>query len=185
MLIFSAPSGSGKTSIVRYLLDQDLNLEFSISACSREKRVNETHGRDYYFISNEEFQKRIDNNEFIEWEEVYKDHFYGTLRSEVERIWKKGKHVIFDIDVLGGLNIKRQFGDDALAVFVKAPAINDLKDRLIARGTESSEKIQKRMDRVEYELGFIDQFDVIIVNDILDKAREEALILVRNFIKKD
>ena len=184
LIIFSAPSGSGKTSIVRYLLDQDLHLEFSISACSRDKRINESHGVDYYFLSVEEFSQRIQKEDFIEWEEVYKDHFYGTLRSEVERIRNNGQNVIFDIDVLGGLNIKKQFGDDALSIFVKAPSINHIRERLFARNTDSHEKIKRRMDRVEYELTFENQFDVIIVNDVLETAQKEAKEIISDFLKK-
>lgn len=184
LVIFSAPSGSGKTTIVHHLLKEDFNLEFSISACSREKRHTETDGVDYYFLSVEDFKRKIANNEFIEWEEVYKDHYYGTLRSEVDRIRTLGKNVIFDIDVKGGLNIKKQFGDEALAIFVQAPSVKELENRLRVRSTDSHDKITKRMERVEYELSFADKFDYVIVNDNLEKALIEAENLLDNFLNK-
>lgn len=183
LVIFSAPSGAGKTTIVKHLLRQNLGLEFSISAASREKRPNEVHGRDYYFLSSDEFKSRIKNNEFIEWEEVYENHFYGTLKSEVDRIWNNGNSVIFDVDVIGGLNIKKQYGDKALAVFVMPPSIEELKKRLNARSTESPENLRKRIEKAEAEISFSERFDKIVVNDVLDKALNEATIMVSEFLK--
>jgi guanylate kinase len=183
LVIFSAPSGAGKTTIVKHLLRQNLGLEFSISAASREKRPNEVHGRDYYFLSSDEFKSRIKNNEFIEWEEVYENHFYGTLKSEVDRIWNNGNSVIFDVDVIGGLNIKKQYGDKALAVFVMPPSIEELKKRLNARSTESPENLRKRIEKAEAEISFSERFDKVVVNDVLDKALNEATIMVSEFLK--
>lgn len=183
LIVFSAPSGSGKTTIVRHLLGiEDLNLEFSISATSREKRGNEVNGKDYYFLSAKAFKAKIKNGEFLEWEEVYRDNFYGTLKSEVERIWAMGKHVIFDIDVSGGLRIKRKFPDETLAVFVKPPSIDELKIRLKKRKTESEDKINMRISKASAELATAPLFDVIIENNNLDKALIEAETLVRTFI---
>lgn len=184
-VIFSAPSGAGKTTLVKHLLKQELNLEFSISACSREARSKETPGKDYYFLSVEEFKNRITNNEFIEWEEVYTDNFYGTLRSEIERIWDAGKHVIFDVDVVGGLNLKKNFGDTALAIFVKAPTIQTLEDRLKTRDTETPESIARRMGKAAVEMGYAKDFDCVIVNDDLDTAKAEALEVVTEFLTKE
>lgn len=182
LIVFSAPSGSGKTTIVHHLLEQDnLNLDFSISATSREKRGQEVDGKDYYFISPEKFKKHIKQDDFVEWEEVYKDNFYGTLRSEVERIWSEGKHAIFDIDVVGGLRVKEQFPERTLAIFVKAPSLKVMEERLRSRKTETEEKIQQRLSKAEKELSFAEQFDVILVNDDLDKAVNEAEQLVLNF----
>jgi guanylate kinase len=182
LIIFSAPSGAGKTTIVRHLLDQDLNLEFSISATSRGKRHTETDGKDYYFLSPEEFRSNIDNNEFLEWEEVYQGTFYGTLKSEVERIRENGMNVIFDVDVVGGCNIKKYYGDQALAIFVQPPSVEELRNRLISRSTDTPEVIEKRVQKAEYELTFANQFDLIIVNDQLGKAFEEAEKCIREFI---
>ncbi len=183
LLVFSAPSGSGKTTIVRHLLGIDnLNLEFSISATSRGKRGEEVHGKDYYFLSSKEFKTKIKNDEFLEWEEVYRDNFYGTLKTEVERIWAKGKHVIFDIDVSGGLRIKRKYPEETLAVFVKPPSIDELKIRLKKRKTESEDKINMRIAKASAELATAPLFDVIIENQHLDKALQEAEELVRNFV---
>ncbi|SEF58034.1 guanylate kinase [Flavobacterium urumqiense] len=184
LIVFSAPSGSGKTTIVRHLLGkEDLNLEFSISAASREPRGEEVNGKDYYFMSTEEFKKHIKNEDFLEWEEVYRDNFYGTLKSEVERIWAKGKNVIFDIDVAGGLRIKHKFPEETLAVFVKPPSIDELKIRLKKRSTESDDKINMRIAKASVELATAPQFDVVIKNYDLDIALEEAHQLVKNFIK--
>ena len=183
LIIFSAPSGAGKTTIVRHLLEKDLNLEFSISATSRGMRHTETNGKDYYFLTPEEFKNKIDNNEFLEWEEVYHGTFYGTLKSEVERIRNKGKNVIFDVDVVGGCNIKKYYGDEALAVFVQPPSIEELRNRLISRSTDSLEVIEKRVAKAEYELTFASQFDQIIVNEDLLKAFEEAEKSIRKFIE--
>lgn len=182
LIIFSAPSGAGKTTIVKYLLQQNLNLEFSISATSRKARYTEMHSKDYYFLSEKEFQKKIENNEFLEWEEVYKGISYGTLKSEVERIRNLGKNVIFDVDVVGGLNIKKYYGEEALAIFVQPPSVEELRNRLKSRSTETEEKIQMRIAKAEHELSFANQFDVVIVNDQLQKAFEEAEKIVGDFI---
>lgn len=182
LIIFSAPSGSGKTTLVHHLLSKpELKLSFSVSATSRAKRPNETHGKDYYFLSADEFRKRIDADDFLEWEEVYTDQFYGTLRSEIDRIHAEGKTVMFDVDVVGGLNIKKQFGDDALAVFVKPPSIEELENRLRNRSTESEESLQKRVGKAAKEMEFANQFDVILVNDDLETAKAEAEKLVSDF----
>lgn len=183
LIVFSAPSGSGKTTIVRHLLGLDaLNLEFSISATSREKRGEEAHAKDYYFLSSKEFKNKIKNDEFLEWEEVYRDNFYGTLKTEVERIWALGKHVIFDIDVSGGLRIKRKFPNETLAVFVKPPSIDELKIRLKKRKTESDDKINMRIAKASAELATAPLFDVVIENDNLEKALKEAESLVSKFV---
>lgn len=185
LIVFSAPSGSGKTTIVQHLLkQQDLNLEFSISATSREPRGEEKHGQHYYFMSFKEFKQHIKNDDFLEWEEVYRDNFYGTLKSEVARIWAKGKHVIFDIDVVGGLRIKKKFPKETLAVFVKPPSVDELKRRLKKRKTESEEKINMRIAKASIELATAPQFDYVIENNDLEVALEEAHDLVANFINK-
>ncbi|MBP7507112.1 MAG: guanylate kinase [Prolixibacteraceae bacterium] len=182
LVIFSAPSGSGKTTIVKHLLSLNLGLEFSVSATSRQLRGNEIDGKDYYFLSTDEFKKKIEKSEFLEWEEVYEGKFYGTLKSEVERIRNKGNHVIFDVDVVGGCDIKKYFGNEALAVFVQPPSINELRNRLVARGTDTPEVIESRVAKAEYELTFAPQFDVIIVNDNLEKALAEAEKIMFNFL---
>lgn len=183
LIVFSAPSGSGKTTLVRHLLkQQELDLEFSISATSREKRDNETDGKDYYFLDTQAFKNRIKNDEFLEWEEVYRDNFYGTLKTEVKRIWAKGKNVIFDIDVSGGLRIKRKFPDQTIAIFVKPPSIDELKIRLKKRQTETNDKINMRIAKASAELATAPLFDVIVVNDDLDKAIAESYKLVSDFI---
>ena len=183
LIVFSAPSGSGKTTIVRYLLSKtELKLDFSISAASREPRENEKDGCDYYFLDLKEFKRRIKNDEFLEWEEVYRDNFYGTLKSEVERIWKNGKHVIFDIDVVGGLDIKQLYPERTLAVFVKPPSIEELKIRLKKRKTESDERINMRIAKASIELATAPQFDHIILNNKLDTALDEAYDLVADFV---
>lgn len=184
LLVFSAPSGSGKTTIVRHLLAQpELNLEFSISAATREPRVEEVNGKDYYFISTDAFKKHIKAEDFIEWEEVYRDNFYGTLKTEIDRIWALGKNVIFDIDVAGGLRIKSKFAEETLAVFVKPPSIDELKIRLKKRSTESDDKINMRIAKASVELATAPQFDKIIKNYDLDTAKEEAYQLVKEFVK--
>ena len=185
LIVFSAPSGSGKTTLVKHLLQQEeLDLEFSISATSREKRGNETDGKDYYFLDTQAFKNRIKNDDFLEWEEVYRDNFYGTLKTEVERIWAKGKNVIFDIDVSGGLRIKRKFPDQTIAIFVKPPSIDELKIRLKKRQTESNDKINMRIAKASAELATAPLFDVIVINDDLDKALAESYKLVSDFINK-
>lgn len=184
VLIFSAPSGAGKTTIVQHLLEtKEFNLSFSISACSRQKRQNEVHGKDYYFLSVEEFKEKIKNNEFLEWEEVYKDSFYGSLKSEVKRLSAEGKTVVFDVDVKGGLNIKKHYKKNALAVFVMPPNIEELEKRLIARSTDNPAAIKTRIEKAKYELGFANQFDLIIINNELNNALLEAENIVRNFLK--
>ena len=183
LIVFSAPSGSGKTTIVRHLLGlKNLNLEFSISATSREKRGTEVAGKDYYYLSLQEFKNKIKNDEFLEWEEVYRDNFYGTLKTEVERIWAMGKNVIFDIDVSGGLRIKRKFPEQTLAIFVKPPSIDELKIRLKNRKTQTEDKINMRVAKASAELATAPLFDVIVVNDDLDKALVQAEKLVSNFV---
>ena len=185
LIVFSAPSGSGKTTIVRHLLQQrHLNLEFSISATSRKKRGDEKDKKDYYFISVREFKNKIKNDEFLEWEEVYRDNFYGTLKSEIERIWALGKHVIFDIDVVGGLRIKKKFPEETLAVFVKPPSVDELKIRLKKRSTESDDKINMRVAKASVEMATAPQFDKIIKNYDLDVALNEAEELVADFVKE-
>ena len=183
LLVFSAPSGSGKTTIVKHLLQQeDLNLEFSVSCTTRHARGEEVDGKDYYFISLQEFKKNIKAENFVEWEEVYRDNFYGTLKSEVERIWAKGKNVIFDIDVSGGLRIKSKFPTETLAVFVKPPSVDELKRRLKERSTESEEKINMRIAKAHVELATAPQFDTVIKNYDLDIAKQDAYQLVKEFI---
>ena len=183
VIIFSAPSGSGKSTIVNYLLSRGLGLEFSISATCRSPRGEERHGKEYYFFSTDEFRQKIDKDDFLEWEEVYPGCFYGTLKSELERIWKAGHAVVFDVDVVGGVNIKKIFGEQALSIFVKAPSVEALRQRLIGRGTDSMEKIEQRVAKAEYELTFADKFDVVIVNDNLETALAEAEKAVRDFLK--
>lgn len=183
LIIFSAPSGAGKTTIVKHLLAKYPDkISFSISASTREARTGEVHGKDYYFISKEEFLHRIAKKEFIEFEEVYSGTFYGTLRSEVDRIWSMGRHVIFDIDVEGGLHLKRKFGERALAVFVQPPSLDVLAQRLRGRGTDNEEKLQERIVKAEKELGYAGRFDVILQNDDLEKACTEAERLLLDFL---
>ncbi|GAA0188552.1 guanylate kinase [Fulvivirga kasyanovii] len=182
-IIFSAPSGSGKTTIVKHLLATNPKLGFSISACTRDKRGrNEENGKDYYFLTPEDFKRKIDNDEFIEWEEVYAGNFYGTLKSEVERIWQEGRHVIFDVDVKGGLHLKEYFGDKALAVFVKVPSIDELKERLMDRQTETENSLSQRIFKAKFEMTFEDKFDVTLVNEDLEESLRKAEELVNNFI---
>ena len=181
-IIFSAPSGAGKTTIVHYLLGRDLGLEFSVSACSREPRKNETNGKDYYFLGVEGFQKKINEGAFVEWEEVYTNNYYGTLSSELERIWSHGKSVIFDVDVIGGLNLKKLFGEQALAIFVQPPSVEELERRLRGRSTETEEKINQRIGKAKNELTYADQFDEILINDDLDQACKKAELIVKAFL---
>lgn len=183
-LIFSAPSGAGKTTIVKHLLNSGLDLSFSISACTREKRGEEIHGQDYYFLSVAEFKNRIEKEEFVEWEEVYTDHFYGTLKEEIERIWQNNKHVIFDVDVVGGLNLKKHFQENALSIFVMPPSIEVLEERLRGRGTDAEDRIQKRLEKAEVELAMANQFDWILKNNDLETACQEAEEKVKKFLAK-
>lgn len=182
VIIFSAPSGAGKSTIVNHLLKKNLGLEFSVSATCRAPRGQEQHGKEYYFFTQQEFRERIAANEFLEYEEVYPGCFYGTLNSEVERIWAKGHTVLFDVDVVGGLNIKQKFGDNALSVFVQPPSVAALRERLIGRATDTAEKIEERVAKAEYEMSFADKFDTIIVNDKLEEALREAEQKIRNFL---
>lgn len=181
-LIFSAPSGSGKTTIVKHLLEKNPTLGFSISASTRDKRGRtEQHGKDYYFLTPEEFKKKIDNNEFIEWEEVYAGNFYGTMKSEIERIWKEGKDVVFDVDVQGGIKLKQYFGDKALAIFVRVPSFEALKERLKNRGTESEESLSRRLFKAKFEMEFADKFDVVLLNEDLEATTTRAQKLYDDF----
>jgi guanylate kinase len=183
LIIFSAPSGAGKSTLVRYLLAQNFNLQFSISATSRLPRGEEQHGVEYYFLTPDEFRKRIVKGDFLEYEEVYADRFYGTLKSEVDRILAEGNSVILDVDCIGGLNIKKTYGDRALSVFVMPPSIQVLRERLEKRGTDSPEIIENRLDKAEYEMSFAPQFDAIICNDDFDRAKAEVLALISDFVK--
>jgi len=185
-LIFSAPSGSGKTTIVKHLLANNPTLGFSISASTRDKRGRtEENGKDYYFLSPDEFKKKIDEDEFIEWEEVYAGNFYGTLKSEIERIWREGRDVVFDVDVQGGIKLKKYFKENALSIFVKVPSIETLKSRLKTRGTESAESLSRRIFKAEFEMKFSDQFDVVLLNEDLDTAINKAQDLYNKFAKND
>ncbi len=182
LIILSAPSGSGKSTILQSLLPRGLNLAFSISATSRAPRGTEKDGVEYYFISPEEFKRRIDNNEFLEYEEVYTGKYYGTLKSEVERILNAGKNVIFDVDVVGGTNIKKYYGDQACAIFIQPPSKEVLRQRLVGRATDAPEVIEARLAKAEYELSFAPQFDTVIVNDVLETAQEEAYQTIKTFL---
>ena len=184
LIILSAPSGTGKSTLVQYLLTRPFDLEFSVSATSRPPRGSEQNGKDYYFLSKEEFQKKIAQNEFLEYEEVYPGCYYGTLRSEIDRIAAKGKNIIFDVDVLGGLNIKKQYIGRALAIFIAPPSLEELKNRLTIRGTDPPEMIAKRLEKAEFEMSFAPKFDVVIVNDDLEKAKKATEEVVRNFLEK-
>ena len=181
-IIFSAPSGAGKTTIVKHLLQLDLGLEFSISACSRPPRTQEVDGQDYYFMSVEDFRKHIKQDDFLEWEEVYRDHYYGTLKTELDRIWNRQKHVVFDVDVVGGLNLKRYFGRNALAVFVQPPSMQELEKRLRDRSTDTDDKILDRMEKAGDEMKSSKQFDVILVNDNLEETLLRGEDIVRDFL---
>lgn len=184
VIIVSAPSGAGKTSIVRHLLAEVPQLQFSVSATTRARRDYETDGKDYYFITTEQFKQRLQRDEFLEWQEVYRNQFYGSLKCEVERIWENGQTVIFDVDVLGGLNIKKFYGDKALSIFIKPPTIAELERRLNKRGTETPETLAKRLDKAEYELSFAEQFDVTVLNDDLTRARNEMVSIVKRFLEQ-
>ena len=182
LIIFSAPSGSGKTTIVKHLLNRGFNLEFSISATSRKPRGTEEHGKDYYFLTPAEFRKKIEESAFLEWEEVYANTYYGTLKSEVERITANDNNVVFDVDVIGGLNIKSFYGERALAIFIQPPSVKELENRLKSRATDDAETIQKRVDKAELELSYADKFDVIIVNDNLESAKEKTEKFLSDFL---
>jgi len=182
VIIFTAPSGAGKTTLVCHMLDQMKELSFSVSATTRSKRSHEEDGEDYYFLEPAAFQKKIENEEFLEWEEVYKGTCYGTLKSEVERIWSIGKYAIFDVDVKGAVNIKKYYGDQALAVFIRPPSVQALMNRLLGRKTETLETLEIRMARSRMELTYEDQFDITVINDDLDTAKKDALDIVRNFL---
>ncbi len=184
LVIISAPSGAGKTTIVRHLLDSGLDLAFSVSATTRSPRGTEKDGVDYFFLTSEEFRKRISMNEFVEWEEVYKDLYYGTLGSELERIWAMGWNVLFDVDVRGGLNLKSIFGDKAIAIFIMPPSVSELEKRLRSRATDSHEKILMRVAKAQEEIRLARRFDAIIVNDDLDAAKKEATAIVSGFLGK-
>ena len=184
LIIFSAPSGSGKSTIINYLLTQNLNLSFSISATSRAPRGTEQNGVEYFFLTPEEFKQRIANDEFLEYEEVYKDRFYGTLKAQVEKQLAAGQNVIFDVDVVGGCNIKKFYGDRALSVFIQPPSLEELRKRLTGRGTDAPEEIESRLAKATFELSYAEKFDVVIVNDNLEKAQAEALKTIRDFIQQ-
>ena len=184
LIIFSAPSGSGKSTIINYLLTQNLSLAFSISATSRPPRGTEQNGVEYFFLTPEEFKQRIADNEFLEYEEVYKDRFYGTLKSQVEKQLADGQNVVFDVDVVGGCNIKQYYGERALSVFIQPPSVEELRKRLNGRGTDSPEVIESRIAKAEFELGYAPRFDVVIVNDDLDKAKAEALKVITEFLNR-
>lgn len=185
LIIFSAPSGSGKTTLVRHLLSAyGDRLAFSISACTRLPRAHEVDGKDYYFLTPGDFRRKVENGEFVEWEEVYENNYYGTLRSEIERLWESGRDVLFDVDVKGGLKLKEAFGNKALAIFVKVSSEDEIYRRLNSRGTESAESMERRMAKVRYESGFQNQFDVLLVNDDLAAAQKEAEQLVSDFLKE-
>jgi guanylate kinase len=183
LIVISAPSGAGKTSIVHHLLKSMDELSFSVSACSREKRDNETHGKDYYFLGVEGFQNKIKEDAFLEWEQVYENQYYGTLKSEIERIWSEGKTVIFDVDVIGGLNIKKQYPKECLSLFIMPPSLEVLAERLLGRRSESDESLHKRLDKAEEEIAQNQEFDRLILNDDFEIACEETVEVITNFIK--
>jgi guanylate kinase len=182
LVIISAPSGAGKTTIVKHLLESRLNLSFSVSATTRAIRNNEKDGEDYFFLSVQEFKKRIENNEFVEWEEVYQDLFYGTLKSELERIWAKEGNVIFDVDVKGGISLKKKFGTNAIAIFIMPPSVEELENRLLKRATDSKEIIKMRIEKAHEEMKLANQFDTVIVNHQLDRAKKETFKTVASFL---
>jgi len=185
LVIISAPSGAGKTTIVRHLLECKLNLEFSVSATTRQKRDNETDGKDYFFVTADRFREMISRNLLAEWQEVYKDNYYGTPASEIERIRSKGNHVLFDVDVKGGINLKKMFGTDALSVFIMPPSVEELEKRLIARGTDSPEKIRTRVMKAGEEIKDAGKFDFKVINDDLQKAQTQVETIVRNFLERE
>lgn len=185
LLIFSAPSGSGKSTIINFLMQQGLNLHFSISATSRQPRGQEKDGVEYFFLTPEEFRSRIEANEFLEYEEVYKDRFYGTLKSQVEKQLDNGENVVFDVDVKGGCNIKKFYGDRAMSLFIQPPSVDELRNRLNNRGTDTPEVIEQRIARAEYELSFAPKFDHVVINDELERAQQDALRLITEFLASD
>jgi len=182
LVIISAPSGAGKTTIVNCLLDQELGLEFSISATTRKPRRSEMNGKDYYFLSREDFIEKISRGEFVEWEEVYSNHFYGTLKKEMERIWRNNKHVLFDVDVKGGLNLKKIFGAKAISIFIMPPSVDELEKRLRLRGTDNSSRIRIRVNKAIEEIKLSSDFDIIVINDDLERAQQEVIAAVRSFL---
>jgi len=182
LVIISAPSGAGKTTIVNHILQMVPGLEFSVSATTRSPRGKEKDGKEYYFISTEDFRERIRDNEFAEWQEVYKDHFYGTLKSEIDRIWAKGKHVIFDVDVMGGINLKNIFSTRSISIFIRPPSVRELEKRLLGRATDNPEKIKMRLAKAVEEMKLADRFDHIVINDNLEQARNEVCKVVRSFL---
>lgn len=184
LVIISAPSGAGKTTIVKHLLESGLNLSFSVSATTRQVRGDETDGTEYYFLTVQEFKKKVENDEFAEWEEVYNGHMYGTLKSELERIRANGQYVLFDVDAKGGINLKKKFGTNSIAIFIMPPSVEELEKRLTNRGTDTAEKIRMRVDKAMEEIKLANQFDTIVVNHRLDKAKKEALDIVSSFLSK-
>lgn len=184
LLIFSAPSGSGKTTLVKHLMSTLKNIRFSVSATSRSPRGDEKDAIDYHFLTADDFKSKIKNSDFVEWEEVYSNRYYGTLKSEVEKLRNDGFSVVFDVDVVGGLNIKKYYGDEALSVFIMPPSVKVLRERLTGRGTDSTEEIEIRIDKAEYELSFADKFDVQVVNGDLEIAKKQVIEIVSNFLKQ-
>ncbi|MEZ4910553.1 MAG: guanylate kinase [Saprospiraceae bacterium] len=183
MFVFTAPSGAGKTTVVRHLLEKYKDFGFSVSATTRPRRANEQNGVDYFFLSQEEFKKKIDDGDFVEWQEVYEGQFYGTLKSEIDRLWSQGKHIVFDIDVRGATNLKKYFDDVCLSVFIRPPSFEILQQRLIDRNTESEETLQKRISKAIKELEYEPNFDIVLVNDVLDVTLREADIIAETFLK--
>jgi guanylate kinase len=182
LVILSAPSGAGKSTIISQLIKKDFNLEFSISACTRKPRGEEKHGVEYYFFYINDFKQKIENNEFIEWEEVYKNNFYGTLKTEIDRIFAKGNNVIFDIDIAGGLNIKKQYGNNAISIFIMPPSIEELENRLKTRGTDSLDDIKNRVEKAKFEISFSNKFDIVVVNENVETAVNEISNILTNFL---
>jgi guanylate kinase len=182
LVILSAPSGAGKSTIISQLIKKDFNLEFSISACTRKPRGEEKHGVEYYFFNINDFKQKIENNEFIEWEEVYKNNFYGTLKTEIGRIFAKGNNVIFDIDIAGGLNIKKQYGNNAISIFIMPPSIEELENRLKTRGTDSLDDIKNRVEKAKFEISFSNKFDIVVVNENVETAVNEISNILTNFL---
>ena len=182
--IISAPSGSGKSSLANFLLDKDKSLAFSISSTTRKKRDSEVHGKDYYFITKDEFKNHIDSNNFIEWEQVYKDDYKGTLKSEIKRLVDAGKHIIFDVDVVGGINLKKYFGDDALSIYVDVPSFDILEKRLKSRGSEVVKEIDERIEKAKFEITQKEYFDVVLMNDEFDKASLKIYEIIKNFLRE-